>query len=341
MSEENVEYGSHVTIRIAREENISTVIIPYTIANASEAAEAYYDNPDYLVPTNWINKSAGEKYPQWVYTHRNKQILRMQASEIVAMELSGYPPDNPWILNYEKSAIIAVENEQMYKYYSQDLSVDRLVITGALYDDILSKAIYDNEAGKKSLYSELNMEPGKKILLCALPPNQFPRACEFNDYDSLLAYWTQSLESIPGWSVLVRPHPRQTEGEIRNLARYGVKITTHDTASLIPLCDLYLASVSATIRWAIACGKPVINYDVYQMRYKDFTDVEGVITVHDKSSFETVLKRITGDRIYYKLVEEKQKEAAPGWGMLDGKSSERMLQLFEDVITGKYRRNGK
>ncbi len=34
--------------------------------------------------------------------------------------------------------------------------------------------------------------------------------------------------------------------------------------SLVPLCSLYVASVSATIRWAIACGKPVVNYDVYR-----------------------------------------------------------------------------
>ena len=120
-----------------------------------------------------------------------------------------------------------------------------------------------------------------------------------------------------------------------------MKISTHDTASLIPLCDLYLASVSATIRWAIACAQPVINYDVYQMRYKDYADVEGVITVYDKSSFETVLKRLTNDRNYYNLLEEKQKEAAPGWRILDGKSSERMLKLFDDVIAGKYRRNDK
>ena len=41
-------------------------------------------------------------------------------------------------------------------------------------------------------------------------------------------------------------------------------------ASLVAISDMYVASVSSTIRWAILAGIPVINYDVYQYGYEDF-----------------------------------------------------------------------
>ena len=58
-----------------------------------------------------------------------------------------------------------------------------------------------------------------------------------------------------------------------------MRIAARKTSELVPLCDLYVASVSSTIRWAIACGKPVVNYDVYRYRYTDFISLDGVLII--------------------------------------------------------------
>ena len=65
-----------------------------------------------------------------------------------------------------------------------------------------------------------------------------------------------------------------------------------NTAELVPLCDVFVASISSTIRWAIACGKPVVNYDVYRYRYTDFIGVEGVLTCEEQDEFVSVLRRL-------------------------------------------------
>ena len=333
LSEDNIGYFSNVIIRCGKEAGISTVVLPYTICNASEAAEYFYDNPVYWVNSSFINRFIAKKYPLWIYEHRGRKLFRLIPSTIWALESLGYHCQNPWKLNSDNSATIAVENEHMFSYYKDDgVNVERMVQTGAIYDDVLATNSVNADQKKKKLIEELGMTENLPILLCALPPNQFPRECEFADYASLVKFWMESLAAIQGWNVLIRPHPRQTAAEIAALEKFGLKVTTADTASLVPLCDLYLASVSATIRWAIACGKPVINYDVYRMNYKDYAGVGGVLTMDNRDRYLSTLHKLTQDQVFFAEIQKLQIENSRSWGKLDGKSSERIIQLFDNMI---------
>lgn len=340
--EENVGYATHIPIRVCQESRIPTVVVPYTIANATEAAEAVYTSFEHQIAGNYINQQVARKYPHWVFEYHGRKLLRLPASTIIPYERSEYSPRHPWAINSEESAFIAVENEHMLDYYrNEKLPEARLILTGALYDDVLAESTQRSDEMRGKLIAELGLRDGLPLLLCALPPNQFPRDCEFSEYAALVEFWMEALSQVNGWNVVVRLHPRLTEEEIDHLKRFGVKISKWDTASLIPLCDLYVASVSATIRWAIACGKPVVNYDVYQMHYGDFGNVDGVLTVFSKGEFKDTVNRLISDRVYYEKISTIQRYETAKWGRLDGKSSERMLQLFDDVISGKIRRSEK
>ena len=117
--------------------------------------------------------------------------------------------------------------------------------------------------------------------------------------------------------------------DIQYIEQWGVKIARDNTAALIPLCDVYVASISATIQWAIACGKPVLNYDVYRYHYNDYLGVDGVIAVEDREQFLAALRQLTGDPAYYREIAARQAGFAERWGKLDGRAGERLLQLFE------------
>jgi hypothetical protein len=338
LAEDNIGYFTHIIVGCGKVLEIPTVIIPYTISNATEAAEYLYDYADFNSSSTLIHRIFAKKNPHWVYDYKGRSLLRLPPGAIQAIETSGFPCDQPWRLFNESSSIIAVENEHMLHYYRKEgLEENRLVLTGAIYDDILASSAKNTEENKKILIRDLCLDENKPILLCALPPDQFPRKCEFRDYKSVINEWMQVLASFRNWNVIVRPHPRQTQKEISSLESFGIKITTQETASLVPLCDLYVASVSATIRWAIACAKPVVNYDVYQMNYKDYREVKGVLNVFTNKNFAAILNRLTKDLQYYREIQKAQQLESPSWGMLDGKSSERIFRLFDDIIAGKYR----
>jgi CDP-glycerol glycerophosphotransferase (TagB/SpsB family) len=138
-----------------------------------------------------------------------------------------------------------------------------------------------------------------------------------------------NLALVKNFNVVIRLHPRMKIEDFMFVEDYGIKVAAWDTADLIPLCDIYVASVSATIRWAITCGKPVINYDVYRYRYQDFTQVKGVITIEEKYDFIKVLSRLTNDMDYYNEIATAQRQEAKYWSNLDGKSEERLLRLID------------
>ncbi len=128
---------------------------------------------------------------------------------------------------------------------------------------------------------------------------------------------------------MVALHPSVKIDTMRHIEAANVRIAARRTSELVPLCDLYVASVSSAIRWAIACGKPVINYDVYRYCYTDFLNLEGVLVIEEQSEFREVVRRLASEPEALAKLRERQEAVAPRWGFLDGRCSDRILQLLE------------
>jgi hypothetical protein len=142
-------------------------------------------------------------------------------------------------------------------------------------------------------------------------------------------FWIGAIASVQRYHRVICLHPSVSYDEFRHLEQAGVRIARRPTAELIPLCDLYVASVSSTIRWAIACGVPVVNYDVYRYRYTDFLAVPGVLRCEEQAEYVELLQRFDRDRDFERSMREQQASVAARWGRVDGKAGDRMLALFE------------
>ena len=116
--------------------------------------------------------------------------------------------------------------------------------------------------------------------------------------------------------------------------------TSIDTALLIPLCDFYVAFASATIRWAITAGKPVLNYDIFRYDYEDYALEPAVISVNSLKGFKLHLGNLCSNREYVTSLKRTQQECAIKWGMLDGLCETRLIDLCDELIHsgGKHRR---
>ncbi len=167
-----------------------------------------------------------------------------------------------------------------------------LVLTGSLTDDVLAAVRKDIPQRRRMLLSEFGRKTTDRSCYAhcrRIRIHTIGAGCEFRDFNDLVGFWGKCLSEVDGWNVVVRPHPKTSLERLGALQQYGLNITYDDTAGLVPLCDIYVACVSATIRWAIACGKPVINYDVYQYGYKDYEGVEGVALVNTRDEFRQLL----------------------------------------------------
>jgi len=302
------------------------------MSNGLEQAEVYYDDPDYQV-TGLARRLVAARFPRWVRWHKGRRLFRCPPGRILAMERAGIAPPLPWVFNSGHADAIAMESEAMIDYYAEaGMRNDRMLLTGALSDDAMAGTLVRADALRAELCGQLGLDPGKLLVLCALPPDFLyvkggrPQ-CDFQDYRELARFWIDSLAALTGCNCLVALHPSVDAGEMRWIESDGVRIAPGRTAGFVPLCDIYVASISSTIRWAIACGKPVVNYDVYRYRYTDFLGVPGVLATEEAKEFRAMLARLAADTTYRAELARLQQGVASRWGLLDGRVGDRVLAL--------------
>jgi hypothetical protein len=325
---------------MSQRNNVPVAIVPSTMSNGLEQAEVYYSDPSHHVHS-WVSRACARLFPKWVMVHKGRRLLREPPPRIMAMEWLRLAPPRPWIFNSGYADAIALESNAMRDYYvAAGLPQHQLVVTGSPADDAMAVPLLNRAKYRDSLCERLGLPPDKPIILSALPPDFLyviggrPQ-CDFMTYAALVEFWLEALYRIPSHNKVICLHPSVTSDTMKHLERADVKIADQSTAELIPLCDLYIACVSSTIRWAIACGKPVINYDVYRYRYTDYVGVKGVVTLEEQAEFEAALARLSSDAAYYRELEQAQAEIAPIWGCLDGRSGDRLHALFDQLLQGR------
>lgn len=339
-----VGYDTSVYIDVAHKRNIPVVILPSTMSNGLEQAEVYFHDPNYNLG-KWINRIAAKLYPKWTMEHRSKKLLRVPGERVLVMEYLGLAPPLPWIFNSGYSDAIVVESERMKQYYLDcGVPESQLRLIGSLADDVMTDIFQRKQQMSADLCLELGFNNQKPILLSPLPPDFLyvkggrPES-DFKTYSELVQFWVQSIAKVKNFNVIVCLHPSVRFEDFLYIEDWGVKVSKRGTAELVPLSDLYVASVSSTIRWAIACGIPVINYDVYRYHYTDYLGVAGVIAVDRKSDFEFMLNKITNDNNFYKEKKLEQEQSAGDWGMFDGRVGERLQDLFASMIEAYAKEN--
>lgn len=277
-------------------------------------------------------------FPRWVYKHKGQKMI-MPAIQILMMEYLGLTPAKPWLINSGFADALAAESPFMVDYY-REAGIDdrRVVLTGSLADDELHSQIALAAESREALYARLGLPPNRPMILYSVPPNQLIGdgrvQSEFSSYETLIKSMLEVACACKGWNVVLSLHPRINHGDVVYVGSYPSRIALEDIASLIPLCDLFIASASATIRLAAAAGKPTVNYDVYRYQYSDFLSIPGVMTMDNIGAFKNAVESITGNPAYREELAAEQRKFAKGKALVDGRSGDRLLALFDRLTDG-------
>ena len=336
LPEDVVGVDTPLLIKLAQSRNIPCLIFPYTIANKSEAVESLKSLTAYN-STTIATQIVKKLFPKWHYRDANVSLIRLPIPYIICHEIFRLTPPNPWMMNSGYANKIAVESPKMLEFYLHEgFRRDRLALTGCLADDLQHSMLKNRANLKKELCNTLEIDESKPIILVAAPPNQLVAGVrpgfEFDNFRIGLKTVFRALDvHSKQYNIIVRPHPghMDLEGCLEGTA---CKKITQDTALLIPLCDIYVAFASATIRWAITAGKPVLNYDIFQYNYEDYNAARAVITVKSLNDFESQLKKLCCGGRDYAILKQIQDECAGQWGMLDGLCGARLTAICEKLI---------
>lgn len=325
IGEENILMDTFVYKRAAQDRKV--FVSPYTIPNPKEMVTgAFCHFPAFSIPGLLLSLFAG----RFSLTVDQKTFLILKFSKILSFFWVGYFPKNPWVLNYDNADLVLLESQQMANIYKRlKVPESHIKVIGSLNDDRLLAIKNDQAHLKWDFLKKYNLPMERPIILVSFPPNQFPRPnTEQKNYDELIASFQDALlPYISNYSIVITKHPR-IKHSLAPLIQAGFTVVDEATINLLPFAYVYLASASATIRWAISSGIPVVNYDVYNYHYGDYDDAKSITTVFRIADLKLQFKKLLEDESYYNSVLAQQRKDSALWGIQDGQVSKRFVDIL-------------
>ncbi|QQR36221.1 hypothetical protein JI749_00825 [Devosia oryziradicis] len=325
--EDNVERDSFAWLAAARRRAIRTVVSTYGALSPTEAENAYKHSGSHAVAEPYL--ALFRRYlPKWLAEDPDYAITRLPWREVLGRELIGETPFNPWLVNTGRSDVIALESRAMEEsYLALGFKPESLKAAGHPLHDKLA-AGRDRKTERRTILAERHgLDPNKPLLVSAVPPDQFStRSSEFASFADLAAAFYRVPANTVDVNVVVSPHPSLSETQIAAMEAAGAHVERTSVAELLPLADLYLASVSSTIKWALALGIPVIDFDCYRYGYGDYRDLQQVLSVSSMAELQEALA-LWQDPGARERLTVAARDGASLWGIIDGSAMERLVAL--------------
>jgi hypothetical protein len=321
----------------AKRQGTPVFVLPYTWIFREEISKPICTKEEYSVRT-FVGTCIARRYPHWTY----EACLYLPPPRILALEWLGLSTGNPWMADAMADAI-AVDSAIMQESYVLDgVERSRCKVTGSASHDILARANAD--AGRaREILAGLGLavtEGVPAFALSFLPPDQTGNQMggfEYASYLDMLRFWIATVTENSELPVVFSLHPRMSPLRGLLLSEFPeMTIYEGDACELIPAATYCAGQFGGMLRFALACAKPVLYFDVYhyQMGSNQFLSAAAVVDVGEKGSFAGAVRRMSGDREYRSSLEQAAGAEAGRWGILDGKAVGRIEDLILEAIPG-------
>jgi hypothetical protein len=319
-------YLQNLHSNLCRRFGVPVVVAPLWVAGKEELIEASigtHSTPKKILLESIIAVVAPK------YSHRrdhdSRIILATSWDEIICQLLFRCAPKSPWILHDGSATVIAVESTKMFELaIASGIRPEKMTITGSIFHDRMF-AISKFAAETVPVTSR---QSSIRILV-AIPPDMFyvreAKGLEYFNYEQLINHWIVFLESLKDVKITYCLHPSSPQNSM--FYSKGIQPRTDPIEDLIPSHDLFIASISATIQWALAAGLKVVDFDVYRYCYPNYASEKEVRTCLSIDEFEAAVKRVVDS---LKLGEPKTLKR--DWGILDGLAGNRIKNLLVNLV---------
>ena len=325
--------GDMVLISAARSLGIRVIDVPYGNGTSLEleidlARKAEEGRLILATGIEWIAMRLFA--PQWLKKQRFADAVMFEVPFILSYESTGVSIRDSWIIHGGLSDILCVESlSSKRQYVREGIPEKKMVLTGSPYCDLMYDAINKNPHARDAFRKPKKIEAKKTRILVSWPPSYhdtYPGKNEFETYESMTRATVAFLQSLTSVDLTVSLHPACDDYVSEVMRELAVEVTDEYVIDLIPLNDIFVTCFSSTIRWAIAAGKVVVNYDAYGLELPIYSGLSGVTSHKRFDDFERQLVALTSSEESLTIAMRAQIEAAEDWGVVDGKATERILE---------------
>lgn len=326
--------GGHLhIIKAANYCNVPVFILPYEYSTSKQIKEYLkVFRPELAISNFFTALFLKIFYPNYITHYESKTYLYDDLAILLSYDLAKILPKNIFTVHGGNANVLFAESVVMYEhYFNEGIKGKSILKTGALYDDELNKSMLNFDEIRKQIYTKYNFDITKPLITCSFIPDYTQdRLCEFKNFESLIDFWIDSLQKYKHYNIIYQLHPAISVKHHEYISQKNITIANEPLISIMPITDIFITSVSSTIRWAIICEKPVINYDMYFLKNSDYENNKAVVTVYNKNEYLTILDKILKDAGYRNYLEKLQQTYNKNWAFRDGLCGKRILDAMNN-----------
>lgn len=325
-------------LKAASEHQIPILVCPYEDGGRRDLENALVQkrrDGDLILVEGDLGAEIRRRCPQWIKETPFGDALLFPPEFVLAREDLGLSLEDPWTVHGGHADRIAAESEAMLAHFRREgIPEKKLTLTGTIYCDIIHDVLLSDARYKTAFDSASKITPGESRILVSLPPSYHPdrsEEAEFETYEELCRETLGFLASLTNVRVTVSVHPATLPEHRKAIEASTSTISEAYIIDLIARHDIFVTCYSSTIRWAIACRKPVVNYDMYKFRTNNYLDAPGVVTLEKQAEFRDATQKLARDESHYSEVAGEQRAASHIWGRIDGQSFQRIHRLIRQM----------
>jgi len=251
---------------------------------------------------------------------------------LIALRSAPYVPLSPY---GGRADVILAESPFMLDFYGPLTSgKTQILLTGAPYCDSLFNTYSAPDAFSKKLREKYHIQDSLKLVIVSMPQymsGYWPGATGKRKYLEFANTFFSDLCDFDSCFVpIVSIHPRMKSEEILKIAgsHPSIRIVSEEIASLIAVCSFYIACESSTIRMAVACEKPSINYDIYSFDFDLYPVTLGVKTITSRDDFRTTLREYARGGGEFKNHSRRLRKVSQHFAPKDARAGERIVSAL-------------
>ncbi len=229
----------------------------------------------------------------------------------------------------------------VYGTYHKDLLTNvsaypenTVIVTGQPRYDLLYNV--DNIYSKEQFLKKYNINKNHKIILWTTQSHGMSDEENKNNFKAMF----ETLKNLKDVTLIIKQHPGEGEKYTKMikdaLKDYNLNVVitskSSDTYEQLYVCDVMVTKNSTTAMEAVALSKPVIVLNL-----SGEPDVVGYVTegvalgVYNEKDLKPTIEKLLKDD--FELAENRDKYIEKYLYKIDGKSTERVINLIESTIT--------
>jgi glycosyltransferase involved in cell wall biosynthesis len=245
----------------------------------------------------------------------------------------------------DKGKIILPDKTCVYGQYYYDLLTknsiyepEQVVVTWQPRYDVLYHA--DKNYSKERFFRRYKINPNHKIVLWTTQCHGLSNEENIKNFRAVF----EIMQNIKNATLIIKQHPGEGKKYTKMIEKYlstykisaGVTPRSSDTYEQLFVCDLMITKNSTTAMEAIALNKPVIVLNLSgEPDVVDYVEQGVALGVYKEGDLRAIIEKLLKDDS--ELAKNRAKYIEKYLYKIDGKATERVVNLIEEMITNRKR----